>query len=367
MDRIAAMNNRSSTRVRVESRLRFHPFAAGLAPRAPRRRSAFTLIEMMVVILLIVLMTSILIPVLSSASDVRRAREGARVLSTLINAAQMQASVSGRGSAVWIQRLKNSSGAAINSSAAMELVLADVPPPYLGDTLSSTANVSTGSVVTFTNGTGSPPPNLTAAGIQNGDLIRFSYRGEFYVLTSIGANVWSIAPLDSTQAYPVNGNLPFQIYRRPIKSLASAVQLTDGVAIDLGFSGADFNTSGTNFNFQFSAASGDAGQIIITFSPTGALDLVYIVSSTTGSASVFRPLSGVYLLVGKIEKIPPQAQSAQNPYPANWQDFDCRWVGIGRQTGLVTTAEVASAPTGTTANVITSLRLARSSQNTGGN
>jgi prepilin-type N-terminal cleavage/methylation domain-containing protein len=358
------MNISSSIFDYVEARLRFRPLAALLAPRASRRssrsaRSAFTLIEMMVVILLIVLMTSILIPVLSNASDVRRAREGARVLSTLINAAQVQATVSGRGSAVWIQRLKNSSGAAINSAAAMDLFLADVPPPYLGDVLNSTASVMS-NTVTFSNA------NLTAANVQSGDLIRFSYRGEFYVLNNSGG-LWSISPLDSTQSWPVAGNLPFQIYRRPIKSLASAVQLTDGVAIDLGFSGADFNSNGTNFNFPFSAASGDIGQILITFSPTGALDLVYIVSSTTGQATVFRPLSGVYLLIGKIEKIPPQAQSAQNQYPANWQDFDCRWVGIGRQSGLVTTAEVASAPTGTTANVITSLRLARSSQNTGGN
>ena len=87
----------------------------------------------MVVILLVVLMTSILIPVLSSASDARRAREGARVLSTMFASAQTQAAVSGRASAVWIQRLKNSSGLAINSAAAMDLFMCEVPPPYLGD------------------------------------------------------------------------------------------------------------------------------------------------------------------------------------------------------------------------------------------
>ncbi len=113
-------------------------------------------------------------------------------------------------------------------------------------------------------------------------------------------NVWSIAPLDSTQAYPVNGNLPFQIYRRPVKSLASAVQLTDGVAIDLAFSAADFNLSGTNFIFAQYAATRVRSSLR---SRPPLLDLVYIVSSTTGQASVFRPLSGVYLLIGKIEKI----------------------------------------------------------------
>lgn len=354
------MNYRSPTR--------FRALAAGLAPRASRPRRGFTLIEMMVVILLIVLMTSIMIPVLSSASDVRRAREGARVLSTMLAAAQTQAEVSGRGSAVWIQRLKNSSGAVINSAAAMELFLADVPPPYLGDSLSSSASVSSGSV-TFNNA------NLTGANVQNGDLIRFSFRGELYTLNGVSASSATITPLDvsmigSPQGSPPAGNLPFQIFRRPVKSLASAVQLTDGVAVDLNFSGADFNSGGTGFNYPFTAANtSDGGQIIITFSPTGSLDLVYIVP-TAGNAQVFRPISGVYLLVGKIEKIqtpPVTTASAQNPYPANYLDFDCRWVGIGKQTGLVTTAEVASAAAGATANVITSLRLARSSQNTGGN
>ncbi|HEX3997537.1 MAG TPA: prepilin-type N-terminal cleavage/methylation domain-containing protein [Pirellulales bacterium] len=335
------------------ARLRFRASTA-----APRR--GFTLIEMMVVILLVTLLTSIMIPVLSAASDSRRAREGARVLSTMLATAQTQAEVSGRPAAVWIQRLKNSTGAVVNSSAAMELYLAEVPPPYLGDTLTSTASIN-GSTVTFSNA------SLTNANVQAGDVIRFSYRGESFYLSNINGNSATIAPLDPTQTYPPGASLPFQIYRRPIKSAASAVQLSDGVAIDLEFSGADFNSSMTGFNNPFTAGAGDAGQIIITFAPTGSLDLVYIVSSTA-STQVFRPVSGVYLLIGRIDSIPiPPATTPTSPNQFNWQDFNSRWVAVGRQSGLVTTSEVASAATGTTANVITSLRLARSSQNTGGN
>ena len=253
---------------------------------------------MLVVILLIGLMTSILIPALSSASDVRRAREGARVLSTMLANAQMQAQVSGRAAAVWIQRQKSSSGQAINSAASMDIFLAEVPPPYVGGSLNSTAIVQSSSVI-FNDA------NIGNANIQAGDLIRFSYRGELYQITSITGPSATIAPLDPTQTYPLSGpsGLPFQIYRRPIKSTASAVQLTDGVAIDLNFSGIDFASSGSTFNTSFAPASStsDIGQIIITFSSTGALDLVYIVPSS-GSAQVVRPISGVYLLVGKYEK-----------------------------------------------------------------
>jgi hypothetical protein len=288
----------------------------------------------------------------------------------------------------------------------MDLFMAEVPPPYLGGTLASTATWNaTGSpnVVTF-----SSDVNLSTANVQTGDLIRFSYRGELYYLT-VSGNSASITPVDPTQSYPPAGApLPFQIYRRPIKSVASAVQLTDGVAIDLSFSGIDIYTpvsrrgaagtttfaSGTPFSNTYPSlpwgtaptapvgtllptSANDAGQIIITFAPTGALDLVYIVpndsSNSSWTAQVHRPITGVFLLVGKIEKITTPASTltagtAQNPYPVNWLDPDCRWVAIGRQSGLVTTAEVAGPPaTGITASPVTSARLATGSQNMVGN
>ena len=137
----------------------------------------------------------------------------------------------------------------------------------------------------------------------------------------------------------------------------------------MNFSGVDFNTGGTNFNYPLSSVSGD---IIITFSPTGALDLVYVVSAPGATTQPIRPVSGVYLLVGKIEKTQTPAgtnPTQQNQYPFNWQDPDCRWVGVNRQTGLVTTSEVATSLSGGAgaANVITSLRYARGSQNMVGN
>ncbi len=268
---------------------------------------------------------------------------------------------------MYIQRLKSSStGSVTNAAAAMDLFMCEVPPPYLGDALNSTASVM-GSTVTFT------AANLGNANVQTGDLIRFSYRGELYQLTGSSGS-WTINPLDQSligtqQGSPPPGSLPFQIYRRPVKTSAAPVQLTDGVAIDLNYSGVNFNTSGTNFNYPLSSASGD---IIITFSSTGALDLVYSVPPAGGQAQVIRPMSGVYLLVGKIEKTQTPSgtnPTQQNQYPFNWQDPDCRWVGVNRQTGLVTTAEVAtslSAGAGT-ANVITSLRYARGNQNMVGN
>jgi len=353
-------------RFRASSTLHPHPHPSIHPHPHPSARSAFTLIELLVVIMVLVLMTSALVPVLSSASDARRAREGARMVSTVFASAQTQAQVSGRSAGVLIQRLKSSSsGAAVNSAAAMDLFMAESPPPYIGDALNSTASVM-GATVTFTGA------NLGNANVQSGDLIRLSYRGEIYQLSGVSGNSATISPLDTTQAYPPPGNLPFQIYRRPVKTLAAPVQLTEGVAIDLNFSGIDFNSTGTNFNTTFGPASStsDAGQIIVTFAPTGALDLIYIVPSAGGQAQVIRPIQGVALLVGKVEKIqtpPATAVTPQNPSPLNWLDMDSRWVAIARQPGMVTTAEVAATPPPPTGNVIMSLRLVRGSQNMVGN
>ena len=322
---------------------------------------------MLVVIMIVVLLTSALVPVLSSASDARRAREGARIVSTVLASAETQrASQRPAGGRLYSAAEEQPRARSRTPAAAMDLFMCEVPPPYLGDALNSTASVM-GGTVTFT------AANLSNANVQTGDLIRFSYRGEFYQLTGSSGS-WMITPLDQTligtpQGLPPGGNLPFQIFRRPVKTSAAPVQLTDGVAIDMNFSGVDFNTGGTNFNYPLSSVSGD---IIITFSPTGARPGVRRARRRGRQRSRSVRFPACICLVGKIEKTQTPAgtnPTQQNQYPFNWQDPDCRWVGVNRQTGLVTTSEVATSLSGGAgaANVITSLRYARGSQNMVGN
>jgi type II secretory pathway pseudopilin PulG len=304
---------------------------------------------MLVVIVIFAMVTSATIPILQSAAEARRTREGARLLSGFLGNAQTRAVAGGRSVAVIIQPLKN------NGNAAMDLYLAEVPPPYIGDSLSSNVTLS-GSTISFNS-----CPSFTSQGIRPGDLIRFNYRGQLYYLD---ANDSSKAYLTSTTGIPISPTdptntatpqlgtgVPFQVFRQPVKTYDTPGQLLDGAAIDLNFSGIDQNAVGY--------VAGGPGPISVTFSPTGSLDMIY------AGGLVSRPITGISFLVGKIENIPQGAA----PTTPNWQDPNSQWVFVARQTGLVTTNAVSVTPRGNppVTNVYTSRYIGQSGQNQGGN
>jgi type II secretory pathway pseudopilin PulG len=365
--------------------------------------------ELMVVIVIIVILASSMIPIMSAASDARRCREGARLVSTMLSSAQTRAISSGRSAGVLFQPMKN------NPYACMEMYLVEVPPPYSGDDAGYTARI------TFDSTTKTYFATILAAGggvptfggiqmsqnqannqrlIRPGDIIKFNYRGQTYVLNYGDANPYvlaadangtatmTITPTDPTGVYPAttppnSAGIPFQIFRQPIKTSDPPAQLADGAAVDWYFSGVDLVStpppSGSTPAMVYpksriilgalgtvsagagpppapgpAAMSNTCGPLIITFASTGTVEQVYYsccypsrADGVPKDAPVFyqsRPLSAAYVLVGKIEKIsqlptgPIQNDPANLP---NYQDGDARWVSVTRQSGLVTTTEVA--------------------------
>jgi type II secretory pathway pseudopilin PulG len=387
--------------------------------------------ELLVVITIMVILTAAMIPVMSVASDARRLREGARLVSTMLASAQSRAVSSGRSVGVLFQPMKN------NPYACMEMYMVESPQPYSGDTNSYRAAIS-GSTVTINDGTivsgklGRPTfsgvpmadqkdpsnaPNQTL--IRPGDLIQFNYRGQMFVL-NFGDNhpyavsndpntldnpnwqcVLTLTPTDPSASLPPatptgSTGVPFTIFRQPVKTFDPPAQLSDGVAVDWFFSGVNlaapqplpggptgaaptnypngvgwpspayqppmFGACGTiAFSGGTPSAPGHAamantcGGVIVSFSPSGSLDQVYFSccypdtpTPTAYYSYQSRPLSGVYFLVGKIEKIPSAGPTFNDSNVVlNYRDPDCRWVTATRQSGLVTTSETApvAAPT----------------------
>ncbi len=412
------------------SRMRATYVLRRLTPAGSRpghSRSAFTLMELMVVIVIIVILTSSMIPIMSSASDARRCREGARLVSTMLSSAQTRAISTGRSAGVLFQPMKN------NPYACMEMFLVEVPPPYTGDTYGYFAQITvTGTGATATamvkindgSASGTPfyagmpmttDPTTTQKLLRPGDLIQFNYPRDSvpayyrlnpgdsnpYITSSNSSNKSNSLPKDTMTLAAVGqspwpppttmgAGVPFRIVRQPIKTSDPPAQLSDGAAIDWYFSGIDiaqpqgfgtkpaptaypatatvFGAIGTVAPSTNPPAPGPAGMantcgpVIVTFSAIGTLDSVYYSCyyatstsnlATAGSTDMNQPyfyqarppLSGAYILVGKIDRI---QQLQQGPIqndpsnPPNYQDPNARWVSVTRQSGLVTTTEIAA-------------------------
>ena len=109
---------------------RVHPITVA------RSRRAFTLVELLVVIAIILILLALAAAVVQPMLEGRDVREGARQVATYIGSAQAQAAARNRSVAVWIERLDGKPG------TALQLYMAEVPPPYMGDVLGARARIS---------------------------------------------------------------------------------------------------------------------------------------------------------------------------------------------------------------------------------
>jgi prepilin-type N-terminal cleavage/methylation domain-containing protein len=387
-------------------------------------RRGFTLIELLVVIAIISAVTIATVPMILPALDVRRIREASRILSTHFASAQSEAIATGRSVGVWIQRLSG------EPAAAMDLFLCEVPAPYAGDSTSSQANCQFASGnATITLASDTAWYNLLKAG----DTIRLNYGGPVYQFTGMSEQgaAGSGNFVDATQEYPANSgtyvlkpdktlrfqvistsvsnptirwpaaasspggwNASYQIYRQPIRSAGSAVQMPAGAVIDLVYSGigaqqlyqAPPTVSSQTLNetqfrdSQTSTPDGKANRslpIIVTFNKQGGLDSLYMRGPLVSGKVQIYPIKltePIHFLVGKRNKLPAptgtyDATAAQDVQAEtyNFKDMENIWVSINPQTGLVTTAEVASSSgSNLTAHLTASRTFATSAQTMGG-
>ena len=327
-----------------------------------------TLLELLVVMTILLMVTAAAIPMILPATQNRRMRESARLVSSFISGARSRAIESGRPVGVMFERFNG-------LPFSMNLSYVEVPPPYSGDTLDSKILVaSNGKITGFVTG-----DLLWMNVIRYGDLVKLDFKGPSYILASQTAlpdpnagqvipgppsatvNWYLVPSVGGTAILPIsystNPGVPFQIFRQPVRSSAAPMQLPEGVVIDLVSSSMNFSGPIGSLNATFPpdspyplAAPRVSFNPLFTFAPSGRLD--FCTDNALGSMT--RSSAPIYLLLGRRDLMydivtngtnndlvdrnlsePPTAAPALMPPPPNF------WVAVGNTTGLVTVTEVA--------------------------
>jgi prepilin-type N-terminal cleavage/methylation domain-containing protein len=284
------------------------PAVGRLMARGLRHRG-FTLIEIMVVLVIVMLLAGMILTAVRPALEARRMREAARTVSTMFYQAKARAVETGRPFGVILERAENSDPEAPTSHT---LYFAESPPIYAGDTVNAQAQIKPGGNCELTG--------ANTSLIEEGDFIRFNYQDPIYEIISVGGAQLQFASRSVPYLPKPSGDapmsVPFQILRKPRKAIGVPVQLTGNVVVDLSKSGV--GATGVDFNEQGSR------RVIIMFSPSGHVDRIY---KNEKSSEI--PIGPIHLLLGRAEK----AGSG-----GNLQDPMNLWVTIGNLSGLVTTA-----------------------------
>lgn len=373
---------------------------------ASSRRVGLTLVELLIVIGILSLLAAVSLPNIRDIIRDQKFSRTAGVVQSYIAGAQAKAIGAGRPFGVVIERAGNDS--AIRRSHSVRLSYAYTPPPYAGDLAGARAIVTNNGNLAFN------PADawmLKAAAVQflngindpvmgPGDSVGIGLVPRYFLIQSLnslaasGESIGTTPPSNATewplivltgpaqaevmQQYPVGTSLPFRIIRQPTPSLTAPLELPEGMAIDLVFSG--IGLSGDDFSplaidnrrFQSdgstpvtnrygSASYAPAGTP--TFSPTELADYrsVTIMFDGTGAVSqvIFAtpnnepdvtcrlgnsvPGSNIFLLLGKLDGIYPDAPFfVDDDSQSNLTDFESSWIVINRQTGEVAVSPLSS-------------------------
>lgn len=368
------------------------------------RRSGLTLTELLVVVSIVVIVTAVLAPLLTSGLEGREVREAARQVNAYFQSARTRAKQLGRPVGVVIRRAEN------DPNKAYQLSLAEEIPPYRGFDEWSRAllDTSTEIVTLVATGAGAPQPEgFSVSEIQPNDEIRFNYRGPRFRIIAVNPRTSELRVLsdDATQRLPRVGEqtpLQYEIFRRPRLAVSTPLELPTGAAVFLNLSGVGLGTGNTTGStrldesalsgtdrpgyiglIEFQAISesaladapfnapfnGARMPLAIMFNPTGEVGRIYRFLPPPNVAwpeySLFppkRPQGKIYLFLGK-----------DNPEGAlpELMDGTNLWVTIDPLSGSVTSAPNLFDPTLTVGDdvgeiVSSSRQLAATGQSVGG-
>jgi type II secretory pathway pseudopilin PulG len=366
---------------------------------------------MLIVIAIMLLLVAAAATIMPAATESRRVREAARGLNVYLSSARNRAMESGRSCGVTFHFLTG-------TPCTMNLDQCEVPPTYEGVTQQSVAQVTINSGAgPGPAGGGAPAPNLASGTVtvnlannevlpprmvRPGDLIQFNHQGEIFSITdalgngagtdiygffkhvsSFSAVAYDPNPWPSLPSY--SSAVPFCIFRSPMKSGATPLQLPTASVVDFrdsgvgssGYMGPAWNLLTTynlgdtvmyNGLIYVSNQGGNIGHtpttatywqplttFTVLFSSAGAIDKVYY------NAYQVPVTDPIYLMIGKRDRVANNfvANNGNESTLTNLQDLKNLWVAINPQTGLVNTALVgSSAAASNEANAVAPARQA---------
>ncbi len=271
------------------------------------RRRGMTLIELLVVVSILLMLALIAIPAVRPGIEGQRTREAARSVNVFLSNARNRAEVSGRPYGVEIERLTGTPLA----SAVLHQV--EVPPPYAGDFQNSRIAIDSSSgVVTFPQGDFPYNPGL----IRRGDMLKLNYQGHVWRIDLITpdpdrspdppqpappiARTWALSnPASPPPNTTASGPVPFQIFRQPVRTMVTPLQLPRGTVIDLTYSGFAEPPGSPDPTRRFLPGTHtDLSPVRILFSPNGAVSRVWVRSAE------IRPTEPIFLMVGRRPRVP---------------------------------------------------------------
>jgi hypothetical protein len=310
----------------------------------------------LVVILIMLIVAGVSIPVIAPSLDSRRLRETSRAITAYLQGARDTAMRNGRPVGVMFERYVDRTSGAAMPGMSIVLRQVEVPPPYAGDTLLSRIDVVY------------VPPNLEIRNFKNGDigwmnlirigdLVRLNFQGSMYLISSgpfdpndpqrylnqpPSTTPWRCTPLGNVPPnLALGAEVPFQIFRQPVRSSNPPLQLPESLVIDLQYSGMG---TGTDFKpLNDSLPVNDLLPVMVMFSPSGTVERIYGSQLSGGNVVPYSSpaTATLHFLLGKRERVNNDRADITPEGLANFRDLENFWISIHPQSGLITATEVA--------------------------